>query len=338
MPSSTPFSSLEICAGAGGLALGLEAAGFAPTALVDTDEKALATLFANRHEWLLVEEDLNTFDPQHYSEVYDVDLLSAGTPRVKSMATINRRDDQPERKLIKAALYLVGAVRPRAVLMENVPGLVNKDDFADVRREIEDELKHLGFRIFANVLNAKNYGVPQSREHGFFVALREPYADAFVWPAPSPEPPPHVGEVLYESMASRGWPHARAWAQQAQIVAPTLVGGSEKRGGPDLGPERAKAIWQKIGINGGTLANEPPGPEDGWAQGGERNELPALTLAQTALLQGFPPHWQIAGRKTRGYRQVGQAVPPPLATAVGRQIAAALHFAGSGSPQSQLAG
>ncbi|MFD3310953.1 DNA cytosine methyltransferase [Streptomyces sp. NPDC058694] len=338
MPSSTPLSSLEICAGAGGLALGLETAGFSPAALVDTDEKALATLFANRPDWTLVEEDLNTFDPKHYPEVYDVDLLSAGTPRVKSIATINRKDDQSERRLVKAALYLVGSVRPRAVLVENVRGLVDKDDFADVRREIEDELEHLGFRIFKNVLNAKDFGVAQSREHGFFVALREPYADAFVWPAPSPGPPPQVGEVLYASMASRGWPHARAWAQQAKIVAPTLVGGSDKRGGPDLGPERAKAIWQTIGINGGTLADEPPGPRDGWAQGGERNELPALTLAQAALLQGFPPHWQIAGRKTRGYRQVGQAVPPPLATAVGRQIAAALNIAGSGSSQPRTAG
>ncbi|MFJ4831508.1 DNA cytosine methyltransferase [Streptomyces sp. NPDC088747] len=333
MPSSSALSFLEVCAGAGGLALGLESAGFSPTALVDTDDKALATLFANRPEWKLVEEDLNTFDPQDYPEVYDVDLLSAGTPRVKSMATINRKDDQSARKLVKAALYLVGVVRPRAVLLENVPGLISKDDFSEVRREIEEELQHLGFRLFKNVLNARDFGVPQSREHGFIVALREPYAKAFTWPPPLSEPPLHVGDVLYESMASRGWPHARAWARQAGIVAPTLVGGSDKRGGPDLGPERAKAIWERIGINGGTLADEPPGPEDGWAPGSERKELPALTLAQTALLQGFPSTWQIAGRKTRGYRQVGQAVPPPLATAVGRQISAALNVAASGSPR-----
>ncbi|MFF1675934.1 DNA cytosine methyltransferase [Streptomyces sp. NPDC058256] len=333
MTSSSALSFLEICAGAGGLALGLESAGFSPTALLDTDDKALATLFANRPEWNLVEEDLNVFDPEGYPEVYDVDLLSAGTPRVKSMATINRKDDQSARKLVKAALYLVGVVRPRAVLLENVPGLISKDDFSEVRKEIEEELQHLGFRLFKNVLNAREFGVPQSREHGFIVALREPYAEAFTWPASLPEPLLHVGDVLYESMASRGWPHARDWARQAGIVAPTLVGGSDKRGGPDLGPERAKAIWERIGINGGTLADQPPGPEDGWALGGERKELPALTLAQTALLQGFPSTWQIAGRKTRGYRQVGQAVPPPLATAVGRQIYAALNVAASGSPR-----
>ncbi|GAA3303435.1 DNA cytosine methyltransferase [Streptomyces cinereospinus] len=331
MSSSVPLHSVEICAGAGGLALGLESAGFSPVALVDTDEKALATLFANRPEWNLVEEDLNAFDPEHYPETYDVDLLSAGTPRVKSMATINRKDDQPERRLVQAALYLVGAVRPRAVLLENVPGLVSKDEFCEIRAEIEDELKHLGFRLFKSVLNAKDFGVPQHRPHGFFVALREPYATYFTWPTPPVEASPYVGDVLYPSMASRGWPHARAWARQAKIVAPTLVGGSDKRGGPDLGPERAKAVWEKIGINGGTLADELPGPEDGWALGGDRNDLPALTVAQTALLQGFPPSWQIAGRKTRGYRQVGQAVPPPLAEAVGRQIAAALGAAASGS-------
>lgn len=333
MSSSHSLRSVEICAGAGGLALGLESAGFSPVALVDTDEKALATLFANRPEWNLVEEDLNTFDPDHYPETYDVDLLSAGTPRVKSMATINRKDDHSARGLVKAALYLVGVVRPRAVLLENVPGLVNKDEFSEVRAEIEDELSHLGFRLFRNVLNAKDFGVAQNRPHGFFVALREPYAESFLWPQPSAEPTPHVGDVLCQSMASRGWPHAQEWAQQAKIVAPTLVGGSDKRGGPDLGPERAKAIWEKIGINGGTLADAPPGLEDGWALGGDRKGLPALTVAQTALLQGFPSTWKIAGRKTRGYRQVGQAVPPPLATAVGLQIAAALMGSVSGSPQ-----
>ncbi|MBR8641875.1 DNA cytosine methyltransferase [Streptomyces tuirus] len=338
MSSSATLSSIEICAGAGGLALGLESAGFSPAALVEVDDKALATLFANRPEWNLVEEDLNAFDPDHHPESYDVDLLSAGTPRVKSMATINRKDDHPERKLVKAALYLVGAVRPRAVLLENVPGLVSKDDFSEVRTEIEEELNHLGFRLFKNVLNAKDFGVPQNRSHGFFVALQEPYAQSFTWPSPSAETPTYVGDVLYPSMASRGWPHAQEWAQEARIVAPTLVGGSDKRGGPDLGPERAKAIWERIGINGGTLADEPPGPQDGWALGSDRKDLPALTVAQTALLQGFPPSWQIAGRKTRGYRQVGQAVPPPLAAAVGRQIAAALKARAADSPQPWPAG
>ncbi|WJV48481.1 DNA cytosine methyltransferase [Streptomyces flavofungini] len=333
MPAATPFSSLEVCAGAGGLALGLESAGFSPVALVDTDETALTTLFGNRPSWSLIEEDLRSFDPQDHPEAFDVDLLSAGTPRVKSIATINRPGDQAERELVTAALYLVGTVKPRAVLFENVPGLVDGDEFGDVRAEIEAELTHHGYRLFKSVLNAMDFGVAQDRKHGFFVALRESDAAGFRWPTPLPGPAPVVGDVLHASMAAAGWPHADAWAAHARRVAPTLVGGSDRRGGPDLGPERAKAIWERMGINGGTVADDVPGPSDGWALGGERRGLPALTVAQAALLQGFPPTWQIAGRKTRKYRQVGQAVPPPLASALGRQIAAALTgSSGDSSP------
>ncbi|WP_347404505.1 DNA cytosine methyltransferase [Streptomyces sp. MST-110588] len=309
MTTSTRLRSLELCAGAGGLALGLENAGFTPSLLVETDGQSLETLKANRPNWPLLQEDLSTFDPAQHPEAFDVDLLSAGTPRVKSVATINRPEDEAERKLVTAALYLVGAVGPKAVIIENVPGLVDGADFADVRAEIRAELEHLGYRLFAKVLNAMHYGVPQDRKHGFFVALKEPFAGAFTWPEPLPGPAPTVGDALHASMAEQGWPHAHTWAAHAQRVAPTLVGGSDKRGGADLGPARAKKIWQEMGINGGTVADSLPGPDTPWDPTGDRKNLPALTVPQTALLQGFPSDWVITGLKTRSYRQVGQAVP-----------------------------
>ncbi|MET9292720.1 DNA cytosine methyltransferase [Streptomyces sp. NPDC003077] len=338
MTTPSVFRSLEICAGAGGLALGLEKSGFVPSVLVEKDEHPLRTLRTNRPTWKLVQEDLEEFEPERHPDSFGVDLLSAGPPRVKSLATIERAEDHAERKLVTAALYLVGTVRPRAVLIENVPGLVESEDFAEIRSEIQDELEHLGYRLFKRVLNAMHFGVPQDRKHGFFIALKEDCADTFAWPAPLPGPPASVGDALYPSMASQGWPHAAAWAAHAQRVAPTLVGGSDRRGGPDLGPGRAKNIWQEMGINGGTVADELPGPDTPWDISADRKDLPALTVAQAARLQGFPDDWVITGRKTRAYRQVGQAVPPPLAEAVGHSIAKALSAGASRSNHLASAG
>jgi DNA (cytosine-5)-methyltransferase 1 len=102
----------------------------------------------------------------------------------------------------------------------------------------------------------------------------------------------------------------------AQQIAPTIVGGSKKHGGPDLGPTRAKRAWASLGVDGHVIANSPPGPEH---QG-----MPRLTVRMVARLQGFPDYWEITGAKTNAYRQVGNAFPPPVAKIFGEAIAAAL--------------
>jgi DNA (cytosine-5)-methyltransferase 1 len=117
-------------------------------------------------------------------------------------------------------------------------------------------------------------------------------------------------------MASRGWEGAKEWARKANRIAPTLVGGSKKHGGPDLGPTRAKKAWAELGVNGHTIAPAPP--ESGF------NGMPRLTVQMAARVQGFTSAWQIQGRKTSAYRQVGNAFPPPVAKAVARQIREAI--------------
>jgi DNA (cytosine-5)-methyltransferase 1 len=125
-----------------------------------------------------------------------------------------------------------------------------------------------------------------------------------------------VGETLHDLMAERGWEGADTWARRASSIAPTLVGGSKKHGGPDLGPTRARAAWASLGVEGRTLAEEAPEPG---FQG-----MPRLTVRMAARIQGFPDDWQIWGRKTAAYRQVGNAFPPPVAKAVGDKIREAL--------------
>ena len=148
------------------------------------------------------------------------------------------------------------------------------------------------------------------------VGLRPDAYDRFAWPTVHPLAPPTVGECLLAMMASRGWEGAEAWSRGASSTAPTLVGGSKRHGGPDLGPTRAKQQWAGLGVDGLGVADAPPQP--GFTG------VPRLTVAMAARLQGFPDDWRFSGRKTAAYKQVGNAFPPPVARAVGVQILKAL--------------
>ncbi|MFF0550601.1 DNA cytosine methyltransferase [Streptomyces sp. NPDC004311] len=316
--------SLDVCSGAGGLALGLEQAGFDPVLLLDHRDVACRTLRANRPGWNVLETDLLDFDPSEHTETYDVDLLSAGLPRVKAAAAATRRDSEVELELLRATMLLLHGVQPRALLVENVPDLVTKAMYAPIRAYVAEELAHLGYRHTWFVVNAADFGVPQTRRQGILVAFKGDAMDYFVEPVPTSVSPATVGEALAESMAAGGWAGARAWAEQAAHPAPTLVGGSWERGGADLGPTGSKRAWARMGVDGGTVADSVPGADFHWDPELGRVGMMPLTVAQAALLQGFPASWQVEGRKTARYRQVGHASPPPVGRVLGTAIAAAL--------------
>ncbi|PZT71927.1 MULTISPECIES: DNA cytosine methyltransferase [unclassified Streptomyces] len=310
---------VDVCAGAGGLALGLERAGFDPALLLDRKTVACETLALNRPHWKVLEMDLLDFVPDEHPHTYDVDLLSAGLPRLRSSATVARAETDEEERLLRAAVLLAHSIQPRAVILENVPGLVDAGAFEPLREFVREELEHLGYRLHWFVVNAADFGVPQDRRQGVLVALKERYAGRFRPPEPTVKEHVPVGTALRRSMAARGWTGADAWAARAVSVAPTLVGGSDNRGGADLGPTGTKAAWARMGVNGGALADEVPGPET------DADGLVKLTVAQAALLQGFPAKWRFAGRKTARYRQIGHASPPPVGEALGAAVAAALR-------------
>ncbi|MFI8188774.1 DNA cytosine methyltransferase [Streptomyces sp. NPDC085946] len=324
-PGTELLRSLDVCSGAGGLALGLEQAGFQPVLLLDNRKVACETLRLNRPTWDVLEEDLLDFDPYEHQQTYDVDLLSAGLPRVKATAAVARRERDTELKLLEATIMLLHGVQPRAFLLENVPDLVIKDEHAPIREFVHAELEHLGYRYRWFVMNAADFGVPQNRRQGILVAFKGDAMDAFTPPAPTADRHTTVGESLVDSMASRGWPGARAWAAQANQPAPTIVGGSWDRGGADLGPTRTKEVWARMGVDGGTVADDVPGPDFHWDPSLGRTGMMPLTVAQAARVQGFPDDWCFAGRKTAQYRQVGHACPPPVGRALGRAVAAALR-------------
>lgn len=308
------LSSVEICAGAGGQALGLELAGFHHEAVYEIDLAAYETLRSNRLRWNPRHRDITKL---HGSEFKGVDLFAGGVPCPPFSVAGKQHGADDERDLFPTALRLIRESDPRSVMLENVPGFASKK-FDEYRASLVAQLKALGYPFVEyRVLNASDFGVPQLRPRFVLVALREDAGHLFTWPKSSANMI-SVGEALKDLMMSNGWKGATAWAARAKSVAPTLVGGSKLHGGPDLGPTRAKQAWRVLGVDGMGVADHAPGPDF------PKDGSPKLTVRMAARVQGFPDDWRFSGKKTAQYRQVGNAFPPPVAQAVGASIAAAL--------------
>lgn len=313
MPSN--LTSVELCAGAGGQALGLEQAGYAHEALVEIDNHCRQTLSFNRPTWHVPDgeqADLLQFNAQIYK---GIDLLAGGLPCPPFSIAGKKLGHADERNLFPAALRIVDETRPQAIMIENVRGFLDAV-FADYRQELKRQLSQFGYETDWHLFNASDFGVSQLRPRVVIVAIRRDRADRFSWPVSSGSTPPTVGNTLFDLMRSRGWKGAEKWRAQADDIAPTIVGGSKKHGGPDLGPTRAKRAWATLGVDGMGIADLAP----------DRDfvGMPRLTVQMVARLQGFPDDWKFSGRKTAAYRQVGNAFPPPVAEAVARKLREAL--------------
>jgi DNA (cytosine-5)-methyltransferase 1 len=317
--------SIEICAGAGGQALGLEQAGFEHIALVEIDPDACATLRKNRPHWNIVNGDVKAFSATNYKGF--VDLLAGGVPCPPFSVAGKQLGHADERDMFPEALRLAQECQPKAVMLENVRGLFDPK-FNEYRENLKIKLESLGYKCIWKLAQANHFGVPQQRPRTILIALREKYMKHFVWPLGVLAPPPTIGQLLFNEMASNGWEGAQEWAQRADGIAPTLVGGSKKHGGADLGPTRARLAWAKLGVDGRALADAAP--YKGF------NGHPKLTVKMTALVQGFPPEWEICGKKTAAYRQVGNAFPPPVAQAIGSAIIKALVAGESSEVEAQV--
>jgi DNA (cytosine-5)-methyltransferase 1 len=302
------LTTLELCAGAGGQALGFEQAGIAHAGLVEISKHACATLRLNRPHWNVIEADINNVAGRCFR---GVDIVSAGLPCPPFSVAGRQLGEKDERNLFPTMIRLVAEIQPRAVMIENVRGILDAV-FEDYRCLVADKLRRLGYEVGWKLMNASDFGVPQLRPRVVFVAVRQEYSEEFAWPDSNREPSQTVGEVLYDLVAASGWKRAKAWKEKANEIAPTIVGGSLKHGGPDLGPTRARRAWATLGVDGLGIADNPPSSDFGG--------LPRLTVRMVARLQGFPDEWLFAGKKTQAYRQVGNAFPPPFARAVAESL------------------
>lgn len=359
--SGGPLTSVEICAGAGGQALGLHNAGFRHRALLEIDPHAVETLKLNAPRLsmdadCILQEDLKEFAvPGVHKDLQiepgELDLLAGGVPCPPFSVAGKQLGKEDDRDLFPAMLDLIADLEPRAVMIENVRGLLDSPKFASYRESILKELRNLGYHVPGvegdisrtwRIMEARNFGVPQLRPRAILVAIRRDLVsteDSFTWPVRRIEGGSlSVYDALLRSMEERcskygakgarvleTWKKRAGSAANRDAVAPTLVGGSKKHGGADLGPTRAKRAWAELGIDAMGVANDP---EDGKCVPERdlfRETGPMLTVKQAAIIQGFPESWQFFGGKTARYRQVGNAFPPPVAEAVGRAIVAALR-------------
>jgi DNA (cytosine-5)-methyltransferase 1 len=305
---------LEICAGAGGQSLGLEDAEFDHVAAIDNDADACTTLKRNRPNWVVIEDDVANVQGRTFE---GVELLAGGVPCPPFSIAGKQLGQDDERDLFPQALRIAQESRPRAILLENVRGIAS-NRFASYRHSIFAALWDLGYRSEGKLLNASTFGVPQLRPRFVIVALRKELWPYFSWPQ-SHQSPPTVGETIKDLMGANGWQGVVEWAANANGIAPTIVGGSKKHGGPDLGPTRARREWLTLRVDGRGIADSAP-PADAPA-----DLIPKLTLRMVARLQGFADEWLFSGAKTAAYRQVGNAFPPPVATAVAKAIRFALE-------------
>jgi DNA (cytosine-5)-methyltransferase 1 len=196
-------------------------------------------------------------------------------------------------------------------MIENVRGLLDPK-FDQYRNSILQKIEALGYDVQIKLLHASDYGVPQIRPRVVIVGIQKALKRKFEYPPALSTPAPTIGEAIGDLMAANGWRGVERWKRQANSIAPTIVGGSKKHGGPDLGPTRARRAWAALAVNGLGVANEAP----------ERDFVgdPKLTKEMIAIIQGFPRKWNFGKKKTAACRMIGNAFPPPVAMAVGQQI------------------
>ena len=303
------LTSLEICAGAGGQALGLAMAGFVHVALVEYEADYCAALKRNRPEWNVICKDVREFSGIPYQG--KIDLLAGGVPCPPFSQAGKQLGSEDERDLFPEAIRLIGEIQPRAVMLENVRGLLDPK-FTEYRTSIMQRIADLGYRVQIKLLNASDYGVPQLRPRVIIVGIRNNENGEFHYPEEHPENAKTVGETLLDLMKANGWQGAAKWTKEANSIAPTIVGGSKKHGGPDLGPVRARKAWEALGVDGLGVANEAPAKDF--------EGMPRLTPRMIARIQGFPDTWDFGNKKTHACRMIGNAFPPPVARAVGEEI------------------
>lgn len=290
-------------------------AGFEHVALVELEKDYCACLRANRPKWHVVWQNVCDFSGLSYRD--QIDLLSGGVPCPPFSVAGQQLGASDERDLFPEMLRLVEEINPRVVMIENVRGLLDPK-FSTYRAHILNRLEQLCYHPHIQLLNASDYGVPQLRPRVVIIGVRNDMADIFDYPDIHQGRTKTVGDTLYDLMAANGWGKAKEWKMTANKIAPTLVGGSKKHGGPDLGPTRARKAWAELGIDGRGIANEAPSADF--------EGMPRLTPRMMARLQGFPDDWRFGERKTTACRMIGNAFPPPVAYAIGMQIKKVLDY------------
>lgn len=339
-PSEGTYKSIELFAGAGGLALGLEHAGFEHVLLNEVDKHACATLRHNRPSWHVEECSVSELDFTPYA--HQVDLLSGGFPcQAFSYAGKGKGFEDIRGTMFFEFARAIKEIQPKVVLAENVRGLLNHDDGRTLAA-IKHTIAQLGYTLVPErVLKAIHYRVPQKRERLFLVAIRNDLTDVlhFDWPAEDARiftmrDALKKGDLFdCDVPASEGQSYP---ARKKEILAMVPAGGYWRDLPDAVQREYMKASYflggGKTGMARRLAWTEPSltltcAPAQNQTERCHPDETRPLTVREYARIQTFPDDWLFVGSTSQQYKQIGNAVPVHLAHAMGSSVALMLNRA-----------
>lgn len=324
------YTDIELFAGAGGLALGLEQAGFDGLAYVEMNRDACSTLRLNRPDWNIIEGDVHDVDFSEYDG--KVDLVSGGFPcQAFSLAGKRLGFEDIRGTLFAEIIRCVNETHPKMLLMENVKGLLSHDGgrtFDTIRYEVEKA----GYSLQWKIMNASYYGVGQARERIVMIGIRDDLADSVSFEYPAPDNaqttlrealdgvPDSPGMTYSESKRKvlDLVPPGGCWIDLPQKVAQEYMKGSYYSSGGKRGMAR-RLSWDKPCL---TLTTSPSQKQ---TERCHPDETRPLTVREYARVQSFPDGWKFTGGIGSQYKQIGNAVPVEMARRIGTKIIETLN-------------
>lgn len=326
------FSTIELFAGAGGLALGVEKAGFDTIGLIEIDRDAAETLKKNRPGWNVINEDIaniSCLDLEKYFNIKKgrLDLLSGGAP-CQAFSYAGKRlglEDARGTLFYHYALFLQ-KLQPKMFLFENVKGLLTHNH-GKTYATILEIFKKAGYKVDKRVLNAWDYGAPQKRERLITIGIRNNLAGKISYSFPEPHDyKPVLRDVLYGCPESPYIPYGEKKRKIFELVP---AGGYWKDIDPGIAKEYMKSCWNMAGGRTGILRrmslDEPSltvltSPSQKQTERCHPLEARPFTIRENARCQTFPDEWEFCGNISSQYKQVGNAVPVSLAYDIAKEL------------------
>lgn len=331
------LKTIELFAGAGGLALGVEMAGFDTIGLVELNKDACMTLKANRPNWNVICDDIANVSEKNLEELFNIkkgelDLLSGGAP-CQSFSYAGKRlglEDARGTLFYHYAVFLE-KLQPKMFLFENVRGLLTHDK-GKTYQTILDIFEKTGYKIQKQVLNAWDYGVAQKRERLITIGIRKDLTDKIQFDFPKKYDYKLVlKDVLYDVPDSESVPYGENKRKIFELVPP---GGYWRDIDSKIAKDYMKSCWNMGGGRTGILRRmsmEEPAltvltsPSQKQTERCHPLEARPFTVRENARCQSFPDEWKFCGSVMSQYRQVGNAVPVNLAYEVAKKIREALE-------------
>lgn len=331
------FSTIELFAGAGGLSLGLEKAGFNNIGLIENDKNSIDTLKLNRPYWNVICEDISKIsclDLEKYFDIpkYSLDLLSGGAP-CQSFSYAGKRlglQDVRGTLFYHYAMFLE-KLQPKMFIFENVKGLKTHDN-GNTFTIIMSIFSNMGYDVQYKVLNAWDYNVAQKRERLIIIGIRQDLKNILKFEFPMPYSyKPVLKDIFIDVPNSNGIQYSDFKKEHFKLIP---QGGNWKNLPDDIAKKYMKNSWYSEGGKTGYLRklslNEPSltiltTPSQKQTERCHPLENRPLTIRETARCQSFPDEWEFSGNIMSQYKQIGNAVPVNMAYAIGLKIKECLN-------------